>query len=136
MRKEKIIMVAFFIISGIVVLETSYTLFLKPTKINPEKHTRTNTNFYEVRQKKDSSRSPSLSVSGWSRDIFYDRSSIYDNWFSLTGITEFDNGRKAIINDEILRVGEKVRGFTVNDISENQVFLSKNKYQVTLNLEQ
>ena len=63
-------MVAFFIISGIVVLETSYTLFSKPTKINPEKHTRINTNFDEVRQKKDSSLSPSLSVSGWSKIFF------------------------------------------------------------------
>ena len=136
MRKEKVIMIAFFIISGIVVLETSYKLFSKPTKNNPEKYTRLNTKFEEIRQKKDSSLHPSLSISGWSKDIFHDRSSIYDNWFFLTGITEFDNGRKAIINDEILRVGEKVRGFTVNDISENQVFLTKNKYQVTLNLEQ
>ena len=77
-----------------------------------------------------------LSASGLNKDIFYDRSNIYDHWFSLTGIIEFDNGRKAIINDEILRIGEKVKGFTVINISENQVLLTKNKYQVTLNLEQ
>ena len=77
-----------------------------------------------------------MNVSGWSKDIFYDRSSIYDHRFSLTGIIEFDNERKVIINEKILRVGEKEKGFTVADISVNQVLLTKNKHQVTLNLEQ
>ena len=54
----------------------------------------------------------------------------------LTGIIEFDNERKVIINEKILRVGEKEKGFTVADISVNQVLLTKNKHQVTPNLEQ
>ena len=40
----------------------------------------------------------SLSVNGWGKDIFHDRSNIYNSWFKLTGITEFENGYKAIVN--------------------------------------
>ena len=79
---------------------------------------------------------PALDISDWGNDIFYDRSDIYDSWFSLTGITEFSNGRKAIINGEILRLNERVRGFTVKKITENKVMLKRNQYHVTLNLVQ
>ena len=78
---------------------------------------------------------PSLNSSGWINDIFYDRSNIYDDWFSLTGIMQFEDGKKAIINDEILRTGDRVKGFTVKKILDNQVVLTRNKYQVNLNLE-
>lgn len=77
-----------------------------------------------------------LSTSAWGNDIFYDRTDIYDNWFTLTGITEFSDGRKAIINNEILRLNERVRGFTVKQITENNVVLKRNEYYVTLNLVQ
>ena len=79
---------------------------------------------------------PALDRSDWGNDIFYDRSDIYDSWFNLTGITEFSNGRKAIINGEILRLNERVRGFTVKKITENKVMLKRNEYHVTLNLVQ
>ena len=79
---------------------------------------------------------PALDRSDWGNDIFYDRSDIYDSWFNLTGITEFSNGRKAIINGEILRLNERVRGFTVKKITENKVMLKRNQYHVTLNLVQ
>ena len=79
---------------------------------------------------------PALDISDWGNDIFYDRSDIYDSWFSLTGITEFSNGRKAIINGEILRLNERVRGFTVKKITDNKVMLKRNQYHVTLNLVQ
>ena len=79
---------------------------------------------------------PALDICDWGNDIFYDRSDIYDSWFSLTGITEFSNGRKAIINGEILRLNERVRGFTVKKITENKVMLKRNQYHVTLNLVQ
>ena len=77
---------------------------------------------------------PALDRSDWGNDIFYDRSDIYDSWFNLTGITEFSNGRKAIINGEILRLNERVRGFTVKKITDNKVMLKRNQYHVTLNL--
>ena len=79
---------------------------------------------------------PALDRSDWGNDIFYDRSDIYDSWFNLTGITEFSNGRKAIINGEILRLNERVRGFTVKKITDNKVMLKRNQYHVTLNLGQ
>ena len=79
---------------------------------------------------------PALDRSDWGNDIFYDRSDIYDSWFNLTGITEFSNGRKVIINGEILRLNERVRGFTVKKITENKVMLKRNQYHVTLNLVQ
>ena len=136
MRREKFIIVAFLIILSIVTIETIYIFFEKPTKSTSEKYSRRNVKPETIKQKKEKTTPSMLSASGWDKDIFYDRSNIYDHWFSLTGIIEFDNGRKAIINDEILRIGEKVKGFTVINISENQVLLTKNKYQVTLNLEQ
>ena len=136
MRREKFIIAAFLIILSIVITETLYIFFKKPNKSTSEKYSRRNVKPEIIKQEKEKTTPLMLSASGWDKDIFYDRSNIYDHWFSLTGIIEFDNGRKAIINDEILRIGEKVKGFTVINISENQVLLTKNKYQVTLNLEQ
>ena len=136
MRREKFVIAAFLIILSIVTTETIYIFFEKPNKSTSEKYSGRNVKPEMIKQKKEKTTPPMLSASGWDKDIFYDRSNIYDYWFSLTGIIEFDNGRKAIINDEILRIGEKVKGFTVINISENQVLLTKNKYQVTLNLEQ
>ena len=135
MRREKFIIVAFLIILSIVTTETIYIFFEKPTKSTSEKYSRRNVKPEMIKQKKEKD-SFNVECLWLDKDIFYDRSNIYDHWFSLTGIIEFDNGRKAIINDEILRIGEKVKGFTVINISENQVLLTKNKYQVTLNLEQ
>ena len=136
MRREKFIIAVFLIILSIVTTETIYIFFEKSNKSTSEKYSKRNVKPEMIKQKKEKTISSMLSASGWNKDIFYDRSNIYDHWFSLTGIIEFDNGRKAIINDEILRIGEKVKGFTVINISENQVLLTKNKYQVTLNLEQ
>tara|TARA_B110000008_G_scaffold137968_1_gene139870 strand:- start:78 stop:479 length:402 start_codon:yes stop_codon:yes gene_type:complete len=77
-----------------------------------------------------------INTSDWSKDIFYNRSNIYDNWFKLTGITKFENGYKAIINGEIVNEMNRVRGFLVEEITQNQVKLERNDYQVTLNLEE
>ena len=77
----------------------------------------------------------SLSVNGWGKDIFHDRSNIYNSWFKLTGITEFENGYKAIVNGEIVHKMNRVRGFTVTSITETQVVLQRNEYRVTLKME-
>ena len=77
----------------------------------------------------------SLGVADWGKDIFYDRSNIYNRWFKLTGITEFENGYKAIVNGEIVHEMNRVRGFTVTSITENQVVLQRNEYRVTLKME-
>ena len=63
----------------------------------------------------------SLSANGWGKDIFHDRSNIYNSWFKLTGITEFENGYKSIVNGEIVHKMNRVRGFTVTSITETEV---------------
>ena len=77
----------------------------------------------------------SLSANGWGKDIFHDRSNIYNSWFKLTGITEFENGYKAIVNGEIVHKMNRVRGFTVTSITETEVVLQRNEYRVTLKME-
>ena len=77
----------------------------------------------------------SLSANGWGKDIFHDRSNIYNSWFKLTGITEFENGYKAIVNGEIVHKMNRVRGFTVKSITETEVVLQRNEYRVTLKME-
>ena len=82
------------------------------------------------------SQSPiSLLGNGWGKDIFHDRSNIYNSWFKLTGITEFENGYKAIVNGEIVHKMNRVRGFTVTSITETEVVLQRNEYRVTLKME-
>ena len=77
----------------------------------------------------------SLSANGWGKDIFHDRSNIYNSWFKLTGITEFENGYKAIVNGEIVHKMNRVRGFTVTSITETEVVLQRNEYRVTPKME-
>tara|TARA_X000001036_G_scaffold190362_1_gene179436 strand:+ start:239 stop:649 length:411 start_codon:yes stop_codon:yes gene_type:complete len=135
MKREKTILVMFFIIFFLVTLETILIFFPK-LKISNSEIIRISDLKSEIgNENTTKTPPPSLSSSGWRNDIFYDRSNIYDDWFSLTGIIQFEDGKKAIINDEILRVGEGVKGFTVKKILDNQVVLTRNEYQVNLNLE-
>ena len=78
----------------------------------------------------------SISKVEWNKDIFYNRSNVYDSWFTLTGITKFENGYKAIINGEIVNEMNRVRGFLVKKITENRVQLERNDYHVTLKLKE
>lgn len=135
MKKEKTILVMFFIIISLVTVETILIFFPK-LKISNSEIIRISDLKLEIgNENTTKTPPPSLSSSGWRNDIFYDRSNIYDDWFSLTGIIQFEDGKKAIINDEILREGERVKGFTVKKILDNQVVLIRNEYQVNLNLE-
>ena len=70
----------------------------------------------------------------WDKDIFYDRSEAYKNWFKLTGISKMREGYKAFVNDEIIKEGDRIRGFTVRLITEKKVVLKKNNSSVTLRL--
>ena len=76
-----------------------------------------------------------LQIHDWGEDIFYNRTDIYNSWFKLTGITQFEDGYKAIINGEITHEHNRVRGFTVVEINEDQVALERDQYSVTLKLE-
>jgi len=70
----------------------------------------------------------------WDKDIFYDRSEAYKNWFELTGISKMREGYKAFVNNEIIKEGDLIRGFTVRLITEKKVVLKKNNSSVTLRL--
>tara|TARA_B100001996_G_scaffold154303_1_gene117446 strand:+ start:243 stop:650 length:408 start_codon:yes stop_codon:yes gene_type:complete len=76
-----------------------------------------------------------LRAENWGKDFFYNRSNAYESWFKLTGITRFDNGYKAMINENILIEGDRIKGFTLKRIDANQVILKRGKYRVTLKLE-
>ena len=77
-----------------------------------------------------------LSINKWGRDIFYDRSYQYNSWFKLTGITQFEDGNKAIINGNIIKEQDKIKGFTISEIGKNYAILKKNKHIVTLKLKE
>ena len=135
MIREKTILAMVFIIFSLVAIETIF-IFSPKFKIKNSEPIQSSDFVSDIGNKKiKKTHPPSLNSSGWVNDIFYDRSNIYDDWFSLTGIMQFEDGKKAIINDEILRTGDRVKGFTVKKILDNQVVLTRNKYQVNLNLE-
>ena len=135
MIREKTILAMVFIIFSLVAIETIF-IFSPKSKIKNSEPIQSSDLVSNIGNKKTKkTQPPSLNSSGWINDIFYDRSNIYDDWFSLTGIMQFEDGKKAIINDEILRTGDRVKGFTVKKILDNQVVLTRNKYQVNLNLE-
>ena len=135
MIREKTILAMVLIIFSLVAIETIF-IFSPKFKIKNPEFIQSSDLVSDIGNKKTKKTHPaSLNSSGWVNDIFYDRSNIYDDWFSLTGIMQFEDGKKAIINDEILRAGDRVKGFTVKKILDNQVILTRNKYQINLNLE-
>ena len=133
MIREKVIAITLTIVSSIVLIEsiaalsTEHDLFL-------ENSVQENRNLNGIIEDKNSS--PALlQVNSWGEDIFYDRSNIYNSWFKLTGITQFEGGFKAIINGQIVHKYNRVRGFRVIEIIENQVVLERDQYSVILKLE-
>lgn len=133
MIREKVIAITLMIVSSIVLIEsiaawsTDHDLFLE-NSVNENKAL--NGTF------EDKSSSPALlQANSWGEDIFYDRSNIYNSWFKLTGITQFEGGFKAIINGQIVHEFNRVRGFQVIEIIENQVVLERDQYSVKLKLE-
>ena len=136
MIREKLIF-GFFVLTICLVFRDTMSFMLPSFKKQPQSQNTLDEYREEVElSEKGHSVLSFLSTSAWGNDIFYDRTDIYDNWFTLTGITAFSDGRKAIINNEILRLNERVRGFTVTQITENNVVLKRNEYYVTLNLVQ
>ena len=133
MIREKVITITLIIVSSIVLIEsiaawsTDHDLFLE----NSVKNNKALNGIIE-----DKSSSPALlQANSWGEDIFYDRSNIYNSWFKLTGITQFEGGFKAIINGQIVHEFNRVRGFQVIEIIENQVVLERDQYTVKLKLE-
>ena len=70
----------------------------------------------------------------WTNDFFFDRNRIIKSQFRLTGISKSEDGFMAIINDEIMKKGSKLLGFTIFSISDNKVRLKRNRDRITLEL--
>ena len=131
--REKMILIIMGLLILAVLLEALPTIYPEfDGRINNEIEPNANDQTKVVRQPQFPI---SLSVNGWGKDIFHDRSNIYNSWFKLTGITEFENGYKAIVNGEIVHKMNRVRGFTVTSITETEVVLQRNEYRVTLKME-
>ncbi|MDP6169226.1 MAG: hypothetical protein QF780_04400 [Candidatus Marinimicrobia bacterium] len=136
MIREKTIILAVALVISIVLFEalsiflTDQDSFIRASVSDNKPIDRTITGD----MKDDTSPQP-LQIVGWGDDIFYDRSNIYDSWFKLTGITQFQDGYKAIINGEIVHKMNRVRGFNVKEITKNRVVLERDQYSVTLKLE-
>ena len=135
MIKEKIILFPVLFVISVVLIDIAFDFSLKPESIDSDKISKAGSNKNDLKENTKNSSTAALGILGWGNDVFYDRSDIYDKWFNLTGIMEFENGRKAIINDEIVRTNERVRGFYVDEITDNKVVLTRHEYRVTLNLE-
>ena len=133
MIREKAIAITLIIVSSIVLIEsisawsTDHDLFL-------ENSVKENRALNRIIENKNSS-PDLLKANTWGEDIFYDRSNIYNSWFNLTGITQFEGGFKAIINGQIVHEFNRVRGFQVIEINKNQVVLERDQYSVKLKLE-
>jgi LPS sulfotransferase NodH len=120
-----VILMVFF--ESVSVLSTQDDSFIHDTKDENERK--------DGRINETQSPFASLQIDDWGDDIFYDRTNIYNSWFKLTGITQFEDGYKAIINGEITHELNRVRGFTVIEINKDQVALERDQYSVTLKLE-
>jgi hypothetical protein len=136
MIREKTIILAVALVISIVLFEalsiflTDQDSFIRASVSDNKPIDRTITG-----DMKDDTSPQLLQIVGWGDDIFYDRSNIYDSWFKLTGITQFQDGYKAIINGEIVHKMNRVRGFNVKEITKNRVVLERDQYSVTLKLE-
>ena len=137
MKREKITLGFFIVVLLALLLEFFLGLI---TGINRKSHpvVAQNSSLTEKFSILDTSSSEpiKLSVNSWGRDFFYNRSNIYDNSFNLTGITQFNHGYKAIINEQIISEGDKIENFRVKNITKNSVLLKWYKHSVTLKLEE
>ncbi len=133
--REKVILTIIGLIILVIILDSCLNLYSKHNK-----NIRIDVNSKEiVINKKDETKKHNfieLSNSSWGNDIFYNRSYKYKSWFNLTGITQFEDGNKAIINGNILHEKDKIKGFTINKITNNYVVLKRNKHTVTLKIKE
>lgn len=136
MIREKTIVLSACLVISVVIFEAASMLSrdYSPSMKEVVQDNNPMDNASNVGEKNDTQPLPLQSI-GWGDDIFYDRSNIYNSWFKLTGITQFEDGYKAIINGEIVHELNQVRGFKVKEITKNRVILERNQYSVTLKLE-
>tara|TARA_Y100000748_G_C15422846_1_gene460071 strand:- start:144 stop:557 length:414 start_codon:yes stop_codon:yes gene_type:complete len=135
MIREKIIISFLGIVVSALVIEAFPAIIQSFTNSNGNHSdiVSLNNNDYKKTMVSDTNAIP-LSINSWGKDIFYDRTNIYNSWFQLTGIMRFENGYKAIVNGQIVHELNRVRGFTVKNITKSKVVLVRDQYRVILKL--
>ena len=136
MKREKITLVFFIVVLLALFLEFFLGL-ITGINSNPQPMVTQDSSTTEKVSILDTSSSEpiKLSMNSWGKDFFHNRSNIYNNSFNLTGITQFKNGYKAIINEQIISEGDQIENFKVTDITKSSVLLKWYKHSVTLKLE-
>ena len=132
--REKVIIYLISFVIMIVAIDLLTFLILDDRNIHLSLNKESSESHSDIPKTKDELFPIELSINKWGRDIFYDRSYQYNSWFKLTGITQFEDGNKAIINGNIIKEQDKIKGFTISEIGKNYVILKKNKHIVTLKL--
>ena len=134
--REKVIIYLISLVIMIVAIDLLTFLILDDRNMHLSLNKESSESHSDIPKTKDELFPIELSINKWGRDIFYDRSYQYNSWFKLTGITQFEDGNKAIINGNIVKQQDKIKGFTISEIGRNYVILKKNKHIVTLKLKE
>ena len=134
--REKVIIYLISLVIMIVAIDLLTFLVLDDRSMHLSLNKESSESHSDIPKTKDELFPIELSINKWGRDIFYDRSYQYNSWFKLTGITQFEDGNKAIINGNIIKEQDKIKGFTISEIGRNYVILKKNKHTVTLKLKE
>ena len=134
--REKVIIYLISLVIIIVAMDLLTFLILDDRNMHLSLNKESSESHSDIPKTKDELFPIELSINKWGRDIFYDRSYQYNSWFKLTGITQFEDGNKAIINGNIIKEQDKIKGFTISEIGKNYVILKKNKHIVTLKLKE
>ena len=134
--REKVIIYLISFVIMIVAIDLLTFLILDDRNMHLSLKKESSESHSDIPKTKDELFPIELSINKWGRDIFYDRSYQYNSWFKLTGITQFEDGNKAIINGNIIKEQDKIKGFTISEIGKNYAILKKNKHIVTLKLKE
>ena len=134
--REKVIIYLISFVIMIVAIDLLTFLILDDRNMHLSLNKESSESHSDIPTTKDELFPIELSINKWGRDIFYDRSYQYNSWFKLTGITQFEDGNKAIINGNIIKEQDKIKGFTISEIGKNYAILKKNKHIVTLKLKE
>ena len=134
--REKVIIYLISFVIMIVAIDLLTFLILDDRNMHLSLNKESSESHSDIPKTKDELFPIELSINKWGRDIFYDRSYQYNSWFKLTGITQFEDGNKAIINGNIIKEQDKIKGFTISEIGKNYSILKKNKHIVTLKLKE
>ena len=141
MNRQTIMLIAMVVVLGVFFRDTIMQLFSKrsavlPSLSKPSAAPKEGIDDSAIRTLLDGSGVDSLAFGPdkWSSDFFQDRTKLFESWFRVTGISKGPNGYMAIINEEIIKEGQTMRGFRVTKIQDDHVHMIKNKDKITLEL--